>query len=177
MEVIMLPLSEIFPYKDNPRINDEAVPAVAKSISEYGFRVPIVLDKEHIIICGHTRYAASKQLGLETVPCTIADIAPEKARKYRIIDNQASDIASWNLPLLEKEIEEIGDESVREYFRDGFKFYCQKDGEQDAYTYNLLFTQSEMERFRECLSALQAKYPDKQTKAGLLLAQMDEWDV
>jgi len=172
-------INDIIPYEDNPRINDEAVPAVAESIREFDVRVPLVLDKNNVIICGHTRYKAAKRLGLEKLPCTIAsDLTPEQVIKYRVMDNKASELATWDKKLLEKEIEAIGDESVRGYFREGFRFYSPADPEdKQEYVSELLFTQSEMERFRNCLSLLQAKYPDVQLKSELLLAQIDEWNL
>ncbi len=73
MNIVEKTLSEIKPYNRNPRVNDGAVDSVAASIKEFGFKVPIVIDKNGVIIAGHTRYKAAKKLGMETVPCIIAD--------------------------------------------------------------------------------------------------------
>jgi len=178
LQILSISINDIIPYEGNPRINDDAVPTVAESIQEFDFRVPLVLDKNNVIICGHTRYKAAQKLGLEKIPCTIAaDLTPEQATKYRIMDNKASELATWNRPLLEQEINDIGDESVRKYFREGFRFYSKEEpDEKTEYVSDLIFTQSEMDRFRNCLSLLQAKYPEAQTKGDLLLAQIDEWN-
>ena len=73
MNIIEMSVENIHPYENNPRINDQAVDAVAKSIKDFGFKVPIVIDKDNVIVTGHTRYKASLKLGLETVPCIKAD--------------------------------------------------------------------------------------------------------
>lgn len=73
MKVVNIAIDNIKPYSKNPRINDNAVDYVAKSIKEFGFKVPIVIDKNNVIVAGHTRYKASKQLGLKEVPCIVAD--------------------------------------------------------------------------------------------------------
>ena len=110
MEIINMKLSEIFPYERNPRINDAAVEAVAKSIQEFGFKNPIILDKEHVIIAGHTRYRGAKQLGLTEVPCVIAeDLTPEQVKAFRIADNKTAEIAEWNYELLPLELRALQD--------------------------------------------------------------------
>lgn len=73
MDIVSLKLSELHPYENNPRQNDDAVDAVAASIKEFGFKVPIVVDKNNVIVAGHTRYKAAKKLKLKTVPCVVAD--------------------------------------------------------------------------------------------------------
>ena len=101
MEIINMKLSEIFPYEHNPRINDAAVEAVAKSIKEFGFKNPIILDKEHVIIAGHTRYRGTKQLGLTEVPCVIAEnLTPEHDKSFRIAVNKTAEIAACNYDRL-----------------------------------------------------------------------------
>jgi DNA modification methylase len=103
MQVEMRPLGSIKPYDNNPRHNDEAVDAVAKSIQEFGFRQPIVTDEQDVIIVGHTRFKAAQKLGMEFVPVHVAmGLSPEQARAYRIADNQTATIATWDedkLPL------------------------------------------------------------------------------
>jgi len=177
LEVVSVQIERIIPYSGNPRINDDAVEAVSKSIQEFGFRVPLVLDKNYCIVCGHTRYKAAQVLGLEKIPCTIADLTPEQAKKYRIMDNKSHEISSWNRPLLEQEIEAIGDEAVRGYFREGFRFYShQQPADKTEYICDLIFTASELDRFLGCLSLLQQKYPEARTKGELLIAQVEEWN-
>lgn len=105
-EIVMLPVDQIRPYKRNPRKNTEAVDAVAASIKAYGFRSPILLTGEHVIINGHTRLKAAKKLGMTQVPCVIArDLTEEQIRQYRLIDNKTSEYAEWDRDLLAGELE------------------------------------------------------------------------
>lgn len=98
-------LNEIFPYDNNPRQNDGAVEAVANSILEFGFKVPIIIDRNDVIVAGHTRYKAGKRLGLETVPCIIADdLTDEQVKAYRLADNKVGELAEWDLSKLEEEL-------------------------------------------------------------------------
>ena len=89
MKIEFRKISDIIPYEHNPRINDAAVDAVARSIQEFGFRQPIVVDTDGVIVVGHTRWKAAKKLGLETVPVHVAtELTPEQIRAYRIADNR-----------------------------------------------------------------------------------------
>jgi DNA modification methylase len=98
-------LADIKPYDNNPRNNDAAVDAVAASIREFGFRVPIVVDSDNVIIAGHTRYKAAQKLGLERVPVHVArDLSPEQVRAYRIADNKTAELAEWDYELLPIEL-------------------------------------------------------------------------
>ena len=108
MEIINKKINELIPYKNNPRYNDEAVEYVANSIKEFGFKVPIVIDKNNEIVAGHTRYKASLELGLDEVPCIIADdLNEEQIKAYRLADNKVSEKAEWNFELLDEELKEI----------------------------------------------------------------------
>ena len=103
-----LPLSEIKPYENNPRKNDEAVKYVMESIKEFGFKSPMIIDKDHVIICGHTRYKAAKKLKLDEVPVVIAeDLTPEQVQAYRLADNKTGEKAEWDEDLLAKEMADI----------------------------------------------------------------------
>src|SRR3954449_12529170 len=105
MKITQMPLSEIKPYPGNPRLNDNAVDAVAKSLREFGFRVPLVLDADLVIVCGHTRYKAAVKLGMPTVPVHIAkDLTPDQIRAYRIADNKTAEAAEWDNDLLPIEL-------------------------------------------------------------------------
>jgi DNA modification methylase len=105
MDVQIMKVAEVVPYDKNPRVNDSAVDAVAKSLQEFGFRQPVVVDEHNVIVVGHTRWKAAKQLGLETVPVHIAkDLTAEQARAYRIADNQTASIADWDMTLLPTEL-------------------------------------------------------------------------
>ncbi len=108
MEIKNMKIADIHPYEKNPRFNDDAVDAVAKSISEFGWRAPIVVDKDFVIVCGHTRWKAAQKLGLTEVPIHVAsDLTPEQIQAYRIADNKTAEIAEWNYDLLPLEIKEL----------------------------------------------------------------------
>jgi len=108
MKISLRPLSEITPYEKNPRLNDDAVDAVAASLREFGFRQPIVVDADGVIICGHTRWKAAQKLGLEKVPVHVAtDLTPEQIKAYRITDNQTASLAEWNYELLPLELADL----------------------------------------------------------------------
>ncbi len=110
MKVSLRAITDITPYESNPRQNDAAVAAVANSIREYGWRQPIVVDADGVVVAGHTRLKAAEQLGLEKVPVHVAeDLTPEQARAYRIADNQSASIAEWDFELLAFEIGELKD--------------------------------------------------------------------
>lgn len=107
-EVLIKDIADIKPYENNPRKNDKAVEAVANSIKEFGFKNPIIIDSENVIIAGHTRYKAAKRLRLKTVPVIIAnDLTPEQVKAFRIADNRVSEIATWDFDLLDIELENI----------------------------------------------------------------------
>ena len=108
MEIVNKKIDELKPYEKNPRFNDDAVEYVAKSIKEFGFKVPIVLDKNNEIVAGHTRYKASMELGLKEVPCIIADdLTEEQVKAFRLADNKVSEKSTWNYDLLEMELDSI----------------------------------------------------------------------
>lgn len=103
-------LSEIVPYEKNPRKNDEAVKYVAESIKQFGFKVPLVIDKNNVIVTGHTRLKAAYQLKMKTVPCVIADdLTEEQAKAFRLADNKVSEAAEWDFDLLFDELDELFD--------------------------------------------------------------------
>ncbi|MBX3323166.1 MAG: ParB N-terminal domain-containing protein [Phycisphaeraceae bacterium] len=108
MKIELRPLADITPYENNPRLNDGAVDAVATSLREFGFRQPIVVDTEGVIVCGHTRYKAAMKLGLEKVPVHVAkDLSTAQIKAYRIADNKSGELAEWNFDLLPIELGEL----------------------------------------------------------------------
>ncbi len=108
MKIETRPLATVTPYEKNPRHNDDAIDAVAASIREFGFRQPIVVDAEGVIICGHTRFKAAQKLALTDVPVHVAtDLSPEQIRAYRIADNKTGELATWDMELLPIEIAEL----------------------------------------------------------------------
>ncbi|CAN5265239.1 DNA modification methylase [soil metagenome] len=105
MKIELWNIVDVKPYPGNPRQNDDAVDAVAKSLVEFGFRQPIVVDGDGVIVCGHTRYKAAVKLHLEQVPVHVAkDLSPEQIRAYRIADNQTASLAMWDYDLLPIEL-------------------------------------------------------------------------
>jgi len=107
---VWLAPADLTPYPQNPRDNERAIAAVAASIEAFGFRQPIVVDADRVIVVGDTRWRASQRLGLARVPVHIAtDLTPDQARAYRIADNKTNELAAWNLELLAGELREMGD--------------------------------------------------------------------
>lgn len=106
MKVIQMKIEQLKPYENNPRKNDGAVDVVANSIKEFGFKVPIIVDKNNVIVAGHTRYKASKKLGLKEVPVIVADdLTDEQVKAFRLADNKVGEISEWDFHLLDIEIE------------------------------------------------------------------------
>ena len=111
MTVVEKKISEIRPYEKNPRINDGAVEKVAESLKEFGWKQPIVIDSDGVIIAGHTRYKAAQKLGMDKVPCLVADdLTEDQVRAYRLADNKVSDFAIWDNKLLLEELDAIPDD-------------------------------------------------------------------
>ena len=108
MNIVFKNIDELIPYEKNPRKNDEAVKYVAESIKNFGFKVPIVIDKDNVIVAGHTRYKASKKLGLDEVPCIVADdLTDEQIKAYRLADNKVAEKAEWDFDLLADELDDL----------------------------------------------------------------------
>lgn len=105
------PVSMLIPFEDNPRDNDDAVEPTAESIRTFGFKVPMVIDRNMVIVCGHTRYKAAKRIGLETVPCIYADdLSPAEVEEFRLADNKTGEIATWDEKSLLRNLQKIADE-------------------------------------------------------------------
>ena len=127
-EVIMLDVKDVKPYEKNARKNDEAVRYVAESIKQFGFRQPIIVDKDHVIICGHTRAKAAKKLGLKKVPCIVAaDLTEEQVKAYRLADNKVAEKAEWDFELLDAEIESLPEFDFEDF---GFEFDIETEDEE-----------------------------------------------
>ena len=116
MEIINKKIEELKMYDKNPRKNDDSVDYVANSIKQFGFKVPLVIDKDGVIVTGHTRYKASKKLGLKEVPCIIAgDLTPEQIKAFRIADNKVTEKSSWDLDLLKEEFDDLLDFDMTDF--------------------------------------------------------------
>lgn len=108
MQIVEKKVTELKAYEKNPRKNDNAVGPVAESIKEFGFKVPIIIDKDNVIVAGHTRLMAAKKLGMKSVPCIIADdLTPQQIKAFRVADNSSAQIASWDLSLLNDELMDL----------------------------------------------------------------------
>ena len=108
MKIVYKKLDEIKPYANNPRFNDDAVEYVANSIKEFGFKVPIIIDKNGEIVAGHTRYKAALELDLKEVPVIIADdLTEEQIKAYRLADNKVSEKSQWDFELLDEELKDL----------------------------------------------------------------------
>lgn len=108
MEIKVMKLTDVVPYENNPRKNDQAVDAVMESIKQCGYVAPIIVDENHIILAGHTRYKALKKLGKKEAEVIIrSGLSDEQKRKYRILDNKTSEFADWDFEKLEAEMKDI----------------------------------------------------------------------
>lgn len=126
-QIVVLPISGITPYHNNPRKNDDAVQYVARSIREYGFKQPIVVDKNQVIIAGHTRWKAAQLLGLTEVPVIVADdLSEDQAKQYRLADNKVAELAVWDFSALEEELGAI------DFDMSQFGFDAPEDFDSDA---------------------------------------------
>ncbi len=134
LKIINIDINKLKPYKNNPRKNDEAVEYVANSIKEFGFKVPIIVDKDYEIIAGHTRLKAAKQLGLKEVPIIIADdLTEEQVKAFRLADNKVSEIAEWDFNLLDNELSNILDIDMSGFGFDVFEEEEEQEIIEDDY--------------------------------------------
>ena len=157
MEIVNVAIEDLKPYKNNPRNNDKAVDFVANSIKEFGFKVPIVIDKNNEIVAGHTRYRASKKLKLKTVPCIIADdLTDEQIKAFRLADNKVAEQSNWDLDKLDLEIYDIDfdmskfgfDATISEEDYDtNFELPANDKGEFEQITFTLHNKQAELIRY------------------------------
>lgn len=103
-------IAELHEYENNPRLNDDAVESVKQSIRQFGWKVPIVIDKDNIIITGHTRVRAARELGITDIPCIIAsDLSPKQAKAFRLVDNKTSELSGWDFSKLDIELQDLSD--------------------------------------------------------------------
>lgn len=129
MKIEMLPISEIKEYEHNVRKNDKAVPAVADSIKAYGFKVPVIVDKDNVLIAGHTRIRAAKQIGMEEVPAVRADdLTEDQVKAFRLADNKTAELSEWDFARLEEELNEMDPDAIL------MKYFGRVDREDDEMT-------------------------------------------
>lgn len=126
MEIVNKKITEIRPYEKNPRINDDSVEAVARSIEEFGFKVPIVIDADGVIVTGHTRLKAAKYLGLDEVPCIVAsDLTKAQIKAFRLADNKVGETSYWDMDLLSSELDDL--ENIFDMSDFGFELFDEED--------------------------------------------------
>lgn len=129
MVIVNKKLDELRAYENNPRNNDNAVAAVAASIKEFGFKVPIVVDPAGVIIAGHTRARAAEMLGMQTVPCIVADdLTESQIRAFRLADNKTAELAEWDFDKLDEEMEQLRENGF-DMSAFGFKMDSSEDDE------------------------------------------------
>lgn len=128
MKVQNVSIDSIKPYENNPRNNDGGVDAVANSIKEFGWQQPIVVDKDNVIIVGHTRYKAAKKLGMDKVPVVVAsNLSDEQVKAYRLADNKTGELTDWDTSLLDDELDDILDIDMSDF---GFDLEIPDDEEE-----------------------------------------------
>ena len=130
MQIISKKVKDLIPYEKNPRNNKKAVKYVANSIRDFGFKVPIVIDKDNVVVCGHTRLLASKQLNIDEVPCIIADdLTDEQIKAFRLADNKVSESAEWDYDLLQGELDNLLTFDMEDY---NFSFIDEEKNKKDT---------------------------------------------
>ena len=118
MNIVYIQLEKLKPYENNPRKIAEAVPAVKTSIEKFGFKIPVVVDRNNVIVAGHTRVAAAKELGMESVPAIVADdLTEEQIKVFRLVDNKTAELAEWDWNKLDAELEKVDDEWISSLFK------------------------------------------------------------
>ena len=137
MKIANKNISDLKPYENNPRINDHAVEQVANSINEFGFKVPLVVDKKNVIVAGHTRLKAAIQLGIKQVPCVVADdLTPEQIKGFRLADNKVAESALWDEEMLAIELDDLSVDFDMSDYEDGADWWLRKNAKKYDYTYS-----------------------------------------
>ena len=132
MKVVEKDIESIREYEHNPRKNEEAVDKVAASIREFGFKVPVVVDADGVIVAGHTRIKAARKLGIDKIPCIVADdLTEEQIKAFRLADNKVGEFAEWDFELLDDELQDINDIDMSEFGFDDSDVEEIEDSEED----------------------------------------------
>ena len=161
MEIKMVKVEDLKPYVNNPRLNDDAVEYVANSIKQFGFKVPMVIDKDNVIVAGHTRYKASLELGLKEVPCIVADdLTDEQIKAFRLADNKVSEKAEWNIELLDEELNDLDIDMSEFGFENinvddyGTDFSLKEGDREPIQTMSLTFSDDQVETINEAINKM-----------------------
>ena len=137
LEIKYIPIDEITPYKNNPRINEDAIPYVMNSIKEFGFKNPIIIDKNNVIVAGHTRLESAKRLKMDEIPCIYADdLTEEQIKAFRLADNKVSEKSMWDFDKLDEELDSIFniDMNLFDFNLDDFKIEIPDEKEETEKT-------------------------------------------
>lgn len=161
MEIKMVKVEDLKPYVNNPRLNDDAVEYVANSIKQFGFKVPMVIDKDNVIVAGHTRFKASLELGLKEVPCIIADdLNEEQIKAFRLADNKVSEKAEWNIELLDEELNDLDIDMSEFGFENinvddyGTEFSLKEGDREPIQAMSLTFSDDQAETINEAINKM-----------------------
>lgn len=155
MNIEEISIEKLKPYENNPRNNKTAIEYVKNSIKEFGFKVPIVIGNDDIIVCGHTRYLAAKELDMKTVPCVRADdLTDDQIKAFRIADNKTAELAGWKTKLLDDELKELCDFNMELF---GFPQFELKGQESNNTNADKTVESAKMVRCPHCGKMLEAK--------------------
>lgn len=170
MNIVEKDINELVMYENNPRKNDEAVKYVANSIKEFGFKVPIIVDKDNVIVAGHTRLKAAKKLKIDKVPCIVADdLTDEQIKAFRLADNKVAEFAVWDDILLNIELADINSVDMEDF---GFDIGGVDDSVDETYTSKTDVPQYEVRGIKPDITML---YDD--SKAKSLMDEIEAADV
>lgn len=170
LKIVYKKIEEILPYENNPRNNDEAVDAVAESIQEFGFKIPIVISGDNVVVAGHTRIKAAKKLGMKEVPCIIADdLNEEQIRAFRLADNKSAEIATWDEEKLEQELAQIMSIDMSLFGFDGEESDFADEVTDDKYTFNTNIPQYEITGEQPTIAAML-----DEEKANQLISEIEQ---
>lgn len=190
MKIQSLPISSIHPYPNNPRvIGDRAIAAVAASIEKFGWQQPIVVDRDNVIVVGHTRRLAAIHLGLEEVPVLVADdLTEDQINAYRLMDNKAGEFSEWDDDALQAEMMQLDMGDLSEFFFDDLDKYDfdveddEDDEGDDDYNmgqpiiqYNIIFDDEDQQvKWHAFVRALKTMYEDEESIAARLMRFIEE---
>lgn len=161
LEIKYIPIDDIKPYKNNPRLNEDAIPYVMNSIKEFGFKNPIILDKNNVIVAGHTRLESAKRLDMKEVPVIYADdLTEEQVKAFRLADNKVAEKSLWDYTKLDEELDSILNidmsmfdfDIVEDNFDTDFSLV---DGDREPIqTMSLTFSDEQVEVVNEAISKM-----------------------
>ena len=147
MNIVEVPIGDLRPYGNNPRMNDVAIKYVKESIEKFGFKVPLVIDTHNVIVCGHTRFEAAKLLKMESIPCITADdLTEEQIKAFRLADNKVAEFAEWDDFKLDLELDQLNEMGFdMEPF--GFFDETEEDAEKEKKTEDKAIASMELNEF------------------------------